>query len=139
MSSQNPVRLLARRIKNRIFPRQHPTSTLPRGPVEHPALRESDVKNARLFAEREALVEYLAPSLRGGTIAELGVMYGDFSDFLIRTLEPKLFVAFDIFTMHTVPIIWGQSPTKRFHGLTTESSTKGDSLAWAAGYAVRKD
>jgi hypothetical protein len=37
--------------------------------------------------------------LRGGIIAEIGVAPADFSEFLIETLQPALFVGFDIFRM----------------------------------------
>lgn len=106
------------RITNRLFPRYIPASQQPERLFEYPELGPLDVENAKLFAGRENLVKYLAPELRGGTVAEVGVMYGDFSDFIIRTIEPELFVAIDIFRMHTVPVIWGKPSAERFQGMT---------------------
>jgi len=85
---------------NRFFRRHIPASEQPEKLFKYPELRQLDVENAKLFAGRENLVKYLAAELRGGTVAEVGVMYGDFSDFIIRTIEPRLFVAIDIFRMH---------------------------------------
>lgn len=52
-----------------------------------------------------------------GVIAEIGVALGDFSDFLLDTLQPARFVAFDIFTLHEVPVIWGQQSTALLRGM----------------------
>lgn len=106
------------RVVDRFFPRHIPASARPEKSLDYPALRRRDVENAKLFASRDDLMEYLAPELREATVAELGVMYGDFSDFIIRTIEPKLFVAIDIFKMHLVPIIWNKPSVERFHGMT---------------------
>jgi hypothetical protein len=56
--------------------------------------------------------------LRGGTVAEVGVMYGDFSEFIIRTIEPAVFVAIDRFDLDTEPVIWGKASAERFKGKT---------------------
>jgi Methyltransferase domain len=81
-------------------------------------LGQPDVENAKLFASRHDLVSYFAPQLRGGTVAEVGVMYGDFSDSLLHTIEPELFVAIDIFRMHEIPVIWNKASSDRFQGMT---------------------
>jgi hypothetical protein len=111
-------RRLASKIIHRFFPLYIPASERPERLFHYPELRPSDVENARLFAGRQSLVKYLAPELRGGTIAEVGVMYGDFSDFLLRTVEPGVFVAIDRFDRHTVPVIWGKPSAERFQGMT---------------------
>jgi hypothetical protein len=48
----------------------------------------------------------------------LGVALGDFSEFLIDTLRPKTFVAFDVWTMHEWPMHWGQPADVLFQGKT---------------------
>jgi hypothetical protein len=95
-----------------------PASQEPQKLFRYPTLGPSDVENAKLFACRESLVQYLAPELGGGTIAEVGVMYGDFSDFMLCTLDPELFVAVDMFKMHEMPVIWGKPSAARFQGMT---------------------
>jgi hypothetical protein len=82
-----------------------------------PALLQRHVAGARLYADRHEMVRELMPGMRG-TIAEIGVALGDFSEFLIETLLPKKFVAFDIFTMHQEPIIWGKPSHVLFSGMT---------------------
>ena len=109
---------LRSKVIRHLFPRYIPASQRPEKVFDYPELRQSDVENARLFAGRENLVEYLAPALRGGTIAEVGVMYGDFSEFLLRTIEPEVFVAIDRFDLHSVPVIWDRPSANRFNGMT---------------------
>ncbi len=47
-------------------------------------------------------------SLEGGVIAEIGVAEGEFSEYLLNELQPKKFVAFDIFRLHEWPVLgWG--------------------------------
>jgi hypothetical protein len=83
------------------------------------ALRPSDVESARLFATRSAMVEAFSPLLQGKRIAELGVAYGDFSEVLIKNLEPEQFFAFDTFTWHQGSIItWGKRAKEVLGGLT---------------------
>jgi hypothetical protein len=83
--------------------------------IDYPELRPGDVENARLFANRLSMVEAFRPLLKGKRIAELGVAFGDFSEILIKTLEPKQFFAFDTFTLHHVPILW-RKPSKEVFG-----------------------
>jgi hypothetical protein len=68
---------------------------------DFPALQEKHLQGARLFADRRDLITSL-PLAPGGTIAEVGVARGDFSEFLLSALQPVRFFAFDIFTMHDV-------------------------------------
>src|SRR5271170_192251 len=109
---------LSSKLINRFFPRHIPASEQPQKLFQYPELGQSDVENAKLFAGRESLVKYLAPELAGGRIAEVGVMYGDFSDFLLRTIEPNLLVAIDRFDVHTAPVVWGKPSAERFKGMT---------------------
>ncbi len=64
--------------------------------------------NAHLFATRNDLIEALGIE-PGGVVTEIGVAVGDFSDFLLRSLQPRLFVAIDTFELRTIPAHWGQS------------------------------
>jgi Methyltransferase domain len=99
-------------------PQYTPASKHPLKLFSYPELEQTDVENARLFARRENLLRYFAPRLTRGTIAEVGVMYGDFSDFILRTIEPELFVAIDIFDMHNMPVIWSKPSAIKFQGMT---------------------
>jgi hypothetical protein len=83
--------------------------------IDYPELRPGDVENARLFANRLSMVEAFRPLLRGKRVAELGVAFGDFSEILIKTLEPAQFFAFDTFGLHRTPVLWGK-PTKEVFG-----------------------
>jgi hypothetical protein len=99
-------------------PRSIPASQQLHKSTGYPELRQTDVQNARLFAGRQNLLKYFAPELAGGTVAEIGVMFGDFSDFILRTIEPELFVAVDTFQMHSMTVIWNKPSAETFHGMT---------------------
>jgi len=86
--------------------------------IDYPELRPGDVKNAELFANRLSMVEAFRPLLQGKRIAELGVAFGDFSEFLIKTLEPRQFFAFDTFILHHIPILWRKPSTEVFGDMT---------------------
>jgi hypothetical protein len=110
---------LRTKLLDRLLPNRVPASRRLQALLKYPALRTQDVADAKLFARRQDLVEYLAPQLRGGIIAEIGVLFGDFSDFMIRAIEPQLFVAIDSFGMHKVSLFWGgKTSSERFNGMT---------------------
>lgn len=94
--------------------------------VDYPALRPSDVENARLFATRSSMVEAFRPLLQGKRIAELGVAFGDFSEFLIKSLEPEQFFAFDTFTWHQGSVISWRKPAKEVLGGLTHREFYGN-------------
>jgi FkbM family methyltransferase len=79
------------------------------------SLVQEHVDGARVFATRE---DALASLPRGGRFAEIGVAFGDFSEHVLRTLEPARFDAFDIFRLHEIETIWGQPSADRFRGQT---------------------
>lgn len=83
-------------------------------PACWPTLSREHVDGARLFANRQEMVAALGVR-RGGVIAEVGVGRGDFSEFLVRNLQPAAFVAFDTFTMDGWPHAWG-TPTSEYLG-----------------------
>jgi len=82
---------------------------------EFPALSGDNLADARLYATREDLVGALM-KVRPDVVGEIGVGFGDFSEFLIRTLHPLIFVAFDTFDLHRHPIIWGKSTREMLCG-----------------------
>jgi hypothetical protein len=74
---------------------------------------------ARLFADRSDMVCAL-PLAPGATIVEVGVGLGTFSEFMLRTLSLRQFVAIDSFRLHERPELWGQS-TKDLFGQQTHA------------------
>src|SRR6516225_1967137 len=84
---------------------------------DFPALEAKHFRNAALHPNRYELLRSM-DFLRGGIFAEIGVARGDFSEFLIEKLEPRLFVGFDIFLMHEYPEHWGTPSEILFNGKT---------------------
>lgn len=80
-------------------------------------LRDCHVENCRVLANREALLKYLP---RGGKVAEVGVALGDFSDAILRTVNPAQFYAIDLFGLHKCPFVWGRKSQEVFEGQTHE-------------------
>jgi hypothetical protein len=60
-------------------------------------LEPEHIEGCRIFANRNVMMEFLAARVRGGSIAEIGVEYGDFSAFMIETLAPAMFHGYDLF------------------------------------------
>jgi disulfide oxidoreductase YuzD len=98
------------------FPARAATRTALYPTVEFPALAPRHLARARLFANREALIASL-PLAPGGTIAEIGVAHGDFSEFLLVQLAPRTLVAFDFFNMHEAGSLWGKDTRQLLHGM----------------------
>nr|UXE44092.1 hypothetical protein Hi04_10k_c1074_00011 [uncultured bacterium] len=84
--------------------------------MDFPALAARHVAGAKLFTDREELVAAL-PVEAGAMIAEVGVALGEFSEFLLTQLEPKRFVAIDIFNLHQAPSLWGKDTRQMLNGL----------------------
>ncbi len=82
-----------------------------------PALTAAQVQGGMLCANRRDLVRALSLP-QCGAVAELGVGLGDFSEFLLTTLAPRLFVGIDTFILHTLPAVWGRSTAEIFGGAT---------------------
>jgi Methyltransferase domain len=92
-------------------------SSAPYPHVDFPALKAKHVRNARLYCDRKQMVRAL--ELKPGcVIGEVGVAGGRFSTFLIDHLKPAEFVAFDLFNLHNIPILWGQPTSVLFEGKT---------------------
>ncbi len=94
-----------------------PVPAAPEPGIASPGLDRRHVEGARLFATREDMLAAMRFAA-GGVVAEIGVARGDFSAFILDRLAPTTFVAFDIFTMHENPIIWGQPSEILFEGKT---------------------
>jgi hypothetical protein len=84
---------------------------------DFPELDSSHFRNAGLYANRKDLMTAL-PIPRGGTISEVGIGLGVFSRFLIETLMPRSFHAFDLFQLHNEKQLYGQSAADIFKGKT---------------------
>lgn len=80
-------------------------------------LTETDVQHCRLVVNREALLKYLP---RGGVVVEVGVATGDFSEAILRIVQPQHFYAIDLFELHRVPVLWGKPPEVVMQGRTHE-------------------
>lgn len=84
---------------------------------QYPAIGTEDVKGATLYANRTDQIAGL-PVARGGKVAEIGVWRAAFSKVLVGTLQPRQFVAFDIFTGHEETDWNGITGRELFDGLT---------------------
>lgn len=81
-------------------------------------LRQNCIRpDSRLFANREAMVESFSHNREFKKIGEIGVALGDFSAFMLETLRPEEFVAFDLFELHTFPELWGKPTGEIFRGI----------------------
>jgi hypothetical protein len=80
-------------------------------------LPQESVRDGRLFANRRELIAglHLRPS---PVVVEIGVAFGDFSNYLVDTLAPSQFVGLDTFELHKVPTLWGEPSSKFFNGTT---------------------
>lgn len=101
--------------------------------MDFPVVKRQHIsETARLYADRQHMISELRCGERG-VIAEVGVALGEFSDFLLDTLQPVQLVALDIFTLHEVPVInahgaqmhdmrvptaWGQQSTALLRGMS---------------------
>lgn len=83
-------------------------------------LMQIHVEDARLFADRIEMLKSFS-SRQGLTIAEIGVAYGDFSESILDILIPKSFHAYDVFTFHNHPVVWGKKTEDTLKGLSHRS------------------
>lgn len=88
-------------------------------PPPFPAISSQNLSDARLYANREEMVRALVPP-GPDIIGEVGVGLGDFSEFLIQTLRPRRFVAFDTFDLNNHLTIWGRPTRDIFQGQSHE-------------------
>lgn len=66
-------------------------------------------ENSRVYNSREAVLKSLP---KGGTIAEVGVAYGNFSMVLLEQLHPEKFIAIDSFAITADNEPWKQTILK---------------------------
>lgn len=97
--------------------------------MDFPALRAEHMRDARLYADRIDLIAGLGLAA-GLTVGEIGVGLGDFSEHLLRTLQPKIFVGFDTFTLHQIPTLWGKPTTELMSGRTHRAHYESRLAAW---------
>jgi hypothetical protein len=84
----------------------------------YPALRADHfAPNAGVYFDRSDMLLRLAPE-KGLVIGEVGVGLGHFSRFLLDHMQPRIFVAFDLFNLHTMPDVWGRTPEQAFERRT---------------------
>lgn len=70
-----------------------------------PGIPSESLVDAQLFADR---LDAMAALPVGGTIAEVGVGFGDFSVELVRRLKPRKFVGIDRFGLEQLDNLWGR-------------------------------
>jgi len=81
------------------------------------ALGREHLSDARLYADRQHMIDSIGPE-KLGSVAEIGVALGDFSTALIARYNPDIFYAIDIFTLHEYQKLWGQETAKLLQGRT---------------------
>jgi len=85
----------------------------------YPVVAPAHIASARLYANRAhmvlALKERLPPN---PAVCEVGVALGDFSEFLLDTLQPSEFIAMDLFGLHHLEVLWGQPTSEIFQSRT---------------------
>ena len=91
-------------------------SVLTRWP-KYPELSANNFRDARVYADRSDMIAAL-PLAKGGKVAEIGVWRAAFSKVLCATLQPREFVAFDIFTGHLLKNWNSLTGHELFEGLT---------------------
>ena len=85
--------------------------------LNFPPLDQKVVLDARLYANRYQMLSSLGVQ-RGGTITEVGVADGRFSEFLLTTLQPSKFIAIDLFDLDKHPVLWGVPQDVLFKGMS---------------------
>jgi Methyltransferase domain len=77
-------------------------------------LESKHVQGAKLYANRIDMIKDISLP-KGSRISEIGVAFGDFSEELISSHQPSEFVAFDLFELHKIPVIWGKPSAETFN------------------------
>ena len=80
-----------------------------------PTLLSGHVAGAVLYADQASALSHLP---HHGTVAEVGVGYGDFSQVLLDTLQPLEFHAIDLFPWQPDYILWGRPAHETLQGKT---------------------
>jgi hypothetical protein len=75
------------------------------------------LRNTRVLPKREDVLPLMP---KGKVVAEVGVAFGHFSRKMIDIMQPKCFVAIDLFELHKPTWFWGQDYQDQFKGGTHE-------------------
>jgi hypothetical protein len=70
------------------------------------------LKHARVVHNRHALLDLP----KHGVVAEVGVAFGDFSQSIMRVLEPRLFYGIDLFDLDKHATAFGVNLQQKFQG-----------------------
>jgi hypothetical protein len=76
-------------------------------------LLPEDVAGCQVFADR---LESIKSLQKGLMIAEIGVLFGDFTSNFLSQCKPRNIDCYDIFNSHDFPQIWGKSTSEIFKG-----------------------
>jgi hypothetical protein len=74
-----------------------------------PSLPSHLLKNSQVAASRNSVLQQFPP---GGTVVEVGVAYGGFTEILLDELKPDRFIAIDTFAISHGDEPWGQTTLK---------------------------
>ena len=80
-------------------------------------LTSAHLRHARVVQNRHAILEDLP---KHGVVAEVGVAFGDFSQSILRVLEPRLFYGIDLFDLDRHATAFGVDLQQKFQGRTHE-------------------
>lgn len=84
---------------------------------QYPAVSSAHIASARVYANRAEMILALRERLPAApVVCEVGVALGDFSEFLVNALQPREFIAMDLFGLHEVETLWGRPTTEIFEG-----------------------
>ena len=78
-------------------------------------LSEKHLENCRVLPSRDEILNFLP---KNGKVAEVGVLYGDFTKKIIAQTKPSECIAIDLYQMHKASHIGGEHPNKKFNGLS---------------------
>lgn len=81
-------------------------------------LTGAHLRHARVVHNRHAILEDLP---RHGVVAEVGVAFGDFSQAILRVLQPRRFYGVDLFDLDRHATAFGVNLQEKFQGRTHEA------------------
>lgn len=83
----------------------------------YPAISSEHIASAKLYANRADMVLGLKDRLPSRpSVCEVGVALGDFSEFLLNVLQPRQFIAMDLFGLDQLEVLWGRPTREIFQG-----------------------
>jgi hypothetical protein len=85
----------------------------------YPPITSKHLISARVHANRDDMVLSLEQRLPNNpVVCEIGVALGDFTEFLLKALQPREFIAMDLFGLHGLDTLWGRPTGEIFSGRT---------------------